>query len=119
MAETNTLICDIVETSICQENVKEIQKKKNYKAKFCEICKRDYKDFYQHRKIKHSEKQNKTNNLKNDDLSPSLCSGSEFDSFSDLKNVSLNEIDIIKKIDVAIDNLNEIASLIKLKLNSL
>ena len=29
---------------------------KNYKAKFCEICQKDYKDYYQHKRVKHSDK---------------------------------------------------------------
>jgi hypothetical protein len=29
----------------------------NYKAKFCDICQKDYKDYYQHKRVKHSEKE--------------------------------------------------------------
>lgn len=30
---------------------------KNYKHKYCEICKKDFKDYYQHKRVKHSEKE--------------------------------------------------------------
>jgi len=31
--------------------------KKNYKEKFCDICEKTYKDYYQHKKVKHSDKE--------------------------------------------------------------
>lgn len=115
---------NITETSEVPNLVEEqiVKIKKNYKAKFCEICKKDYKDFYQHRKIKHSDKLNKTINLSNEinvenQLDPVACGSSS--SSPAAPPLFPESFELLMKIDMAIDNLNEVAALIRLKLNSL
>lgn len=39
------------------ENKNTEEKKTNYKEKYCNICQKSYKDYYQHKRVSHSDKE--------------------------------------------------------------
>jgi len=121
--QTNVENEDISNVTLISEAIPEVkQEKKNYKSKHCDLCNEFFKDYYQHKRVKHPELVKKRNvktpsgavfeivNLDKSDPRAAKPSYTKSEMFDSLKELSLIHLDRVKESLLSIIELCELKS---------